>query len=494
MAEPRALAYQGPAVGDSAEVIGQPHNLDAEQALLGCLLFDNAAFVAVDGQVTPEDFYEPFHARLFRAIAQLVRVGRLAEPIILKSAFAVDPAFDELGGIRYLADLVDHAPPASHAPEFARQIRSLALRRDVIRICSDVAQRAAMDSAVEGHELMAQMEREVLATRSSSSDLVLRPWAEISREVVYGLDKPDENPLIKTGLGKVDAALGGMERSDLIVIGARPSMGKSALAGCISLNAARAGYGVVEINGEMTTAQMARRHLADRAFDLYGDQGPTYRAIKRRELSEMQMVALRAVHDDLEQIPLRMIKRSGITLAMLRASLRRQRMLFEAAGKRLTLVVVDHVGLIKPDDVSGSRAQDQTVVSGALKEIADELDCVVVALAQLNRKVEDRDDKRPQLADLRDSGSWEQDADVVLGVYRDAYYARREREPKGDVKVAEWVLRCGSQVVEAIMLKIRESDVATAKLWADIGRNAIRDEEPESMRTAFDFGQQPAPR
>lgn len=489
----QALALPGHVANGMVETIGQPHNLEAEQALLGSLLFENSAFVNVDGLVTADDFYEPFHARLFALISQLVRHGRLAEPILMNSAFALDPAFKDLGGIRYLADLVDRSPPSVLAPEFARKVRSLSLRRDVIRICSDVAQRAAMDDQAEGHDLMAQMEREVLATRQSTGDLVLRPWAEVSREVVFGLDKPDENPLIKTGLGKIDNALGGMERSDLVVIGARPSMGKSALAGCIAMSVARADFATVEVNGEMTTAQMTRRHLADRAFDLFGDQGPTYRAIKRRELSSHQMEMLRAVHADLEQMPLQMVKRTGLTMAMLRATLRRQRMLFEASGKRLTLVVVDHVGLIKPDDWSGSRTADQTAISAGLKEIADELDCVVMALAQLNRKVEDRDDKRPQLADLRDSGSWEQDADVVMGVYRDAYYARREREPKGDVKVAEWVLRCGSQVVEAIMLKIRESDVATAKLWADIGRNAIRDEEPESMRTAFDFGAHPLP-
>lgn len=474
----------------------QVYNLEAEQAVLGCLMFDNACWVDIDGEVAARDFYEPFHARLFSFIAGLVRAGRLAEPVLLRAAFAIDPAFDQLGGIRYLADLVDRSPPTSNVQHYARAVRSAALRRDVIRICHDVAERAAHDPMAEGADLMADMERELLATRTGKTDLALQDWADVSREIVYGLDHPDQRPLIRSGLERIDHAVGGFERGDLVILGARPSMGKSALAGCIALNVAMAHQlglapgplGVVELNGEMTTAQMGRRHLTDLAFARFGDVGPVYRDIKRQALTDQQKVILREVHDEFTGLPLKLLKRTSMTLGRMRAMLRRQKMLWEAAGVRLSLVIVDHVGLVSPDEAQRGRTEDQTKVSAGLKEMAEELDVVMLGLAQLNRKVEDRDDKRPQLADLRDSGSWEQDADVVIGVYRDAYYARREREPKGDVNVAEWVLRCGSATIEAIMLKIREGDVATAKLWADIGRNAIRDEEPLHMRTAFDFG------
>ncbi len=455
-------------------------NVEAEQALLGCILYDNAAFMNVDGVISQADFWEPVHGRFFKAMASQIRVGRMADPVLLADFFRIDPAFEELGGLRYLADLVDKAPPVNTAVDYARAVRSYALRREVIRICGEVSARAAQDAEADGADLMADMERGLLSVRTGKEDLALRDWRDVSAEIVYGLDRPDDRPLIKTGLAKIDDAVGGFERGDLVVIGARPSMGKSALAGCIALNVALQGLGVVELNGEMTTTQMGRRHLTDYAFTRFGDEGPMYRDIKRKVLTEGQKAVLRQVDSELAHLPMKMLKRTGMTLGRTRAMLRRQKMLWEAAGIRMSMVVVDHVGLVRPDDDQRGRGrtEDQTVISAGLKEMAEELDVVMLALAQLNRKVEERDDKRPQLSDLRDSGSWEQDADVVMGVYRDAYYARREREPKGDVKVAEWVIRCGSPTVEAIMLKIREGEVANAKLWADIGRNAIRDECP----------------
>jgi replicative DNA helicase len=457
-----------------------PVNIEAEQCILGIVLYDNRAFSEVDGILQPRDFHEPFHQRAWKTIGDLIRVGRLAEPVILRDFFCIDPAFEALGGMGYLADLVDRAPPSANAPEYARAVRSMALRRDVIRIAQGIAQRARDEATADGADLMADMERELLAVRSGKSDLQLRTWRDVSAEIVYGLDRPDDRPLIQCGLDKIDNAVGGFERGDLVVIGARPSMGKSALAGCMALNVALQGLGVVELNGEMTTVQMGRRHLTDWAFRQYADEGPMYRDIKRKVLTDGQKQILRRVDEDLQHLPLAMLKRTGLTLGRMRAMLRRQKMLWEAAGIRMSMVVIDHVGLVRPDDLGRGRTEDQTLVSASLKEMAEELDVVMLALAQLNRKVEDRDDKRPQLSDLRDSGSWEQDADVVMGVYRDSYYARREREPKQQVALAEWIIRQSSPTVEAIMLKIREGEIATAKLWADIGRNAIRDDAPEN--------------
>lgn len=468
-------------------------NTEAEQALLGCLMMDNSAYVDIEGKVTAADFFEPFHGRLFKAMTNLIKVGRMAEPIILMEFFRIDAAFAELGGLRYLADLVDKAPPPSSAGHFAGVLQDLARRRDVISICANIAERARNDSEATGTSLMGDLERDVLASRSGHGEISLRSWDDVAQEVVYGMDRPDDVPLLKCGLAKIDDAVGGFERGDLVILGARPSMGKSALAGCIALNVARAHMdglsakpqGVVELNGEMTTVQMMRRHLTDQAFSRYGLAGPVYRDIKRKALTPAQMEIIRQVEIDLRGLPMKMLKRTGMTLGQARAMLRRQKMLWESEGVEMSMVVVDHVGLIRPDEAGRGRTEDQTIISASLKEMADELGVVMIGLAQLNRKVEERDDKRPQLSDLRDSGSWEQDADIVMGVYRDAYYARREREPKREPERGEWVIRQGSQEVEAIMLKIREGDAGVAKLWADIGRNAIRDHEPHGQ-TAFD--------
>lgn len=457
-----------------------PHNLEAEQALLGAILVDNDVYTAVDGMVSPRDFFEPFHQRLFKAMGEDIRHGRLAEPSLLAQYFLIDPAFVQFGGMAYLADLADKAPPTKQAVHYAKSVRSVALRREVVRIAKDIAQRAQNEAQTDGADMMADLERELLAVRTGKDDLSLLSWSEVSRAVVYGMDKPDDRPIVKLGLAKIDKMLGGAEYGDLIVLGGRPGMGKSALAAVIARLVAQQGLGVAEVNAEMSTMQMGRRHLTDIAFDRYGAEAPFYRDIRNGTLSEAQRRMIAEVQHETEHLPLRMVKRTGLTLGRIRAMLMRQKMLWETMGIPLRLVIIDHVGLVAPDQGTRSRNEDQTIVSGRLKELADELGVVMLALAQLNRQVEAREDKRPMLSDLRDSGSWEQDADVVLGTYRDAYYARREREPKGDLKTADWMARCASPYIEAIGLKVREGDVGTAKLWASIGHNAIRDQAPDS--------------
>ena len=456
----------------------EPMNLEAEQAVLGAVLFDNDAFLELDGVLAPRDFHEPFHQRLFKAMGEDIRAGRLADPNLLTSFFAVDPAFEALGGKRYLADLVDHAPPVSKALHYAAQIRAIALRREVIRICGEMSQRARIDASADGADLMADLERELLSVRAGKDDLALRTWAEVSREVVYGMERPASDSLLRFGIPKLDNIIGGCEGGELVVLSGRPGMGKSALGGCIALNLARDGVGVCEINAEMTTSQMARRHLCNLAFRAHGEDAPFYRDIKRGTLSAAQRAMLADVQGIHEQLPLRMVKRTGLTLGRIRAMLMRQRMVWQGLGVHLGLVVIDHVGLVRSDERFFSRQAEQADISLKLKEMADDLGCVILALAQLNREVEKRDDKRPQLSDLRDSGTWEQDADVVIGCYRDAYYARREPEPKKEIEKAEWHMRGASREVEAIALKVREGDVGTAKLWASIGHNAILNEQP----------------
>lgn len=458
-----------------------PSNLEAEQALLGCVLYDNAAFVAVDGLVAQGDFFEPLHGRMFKVLGDLIRSGRLAEPITCHDYFSIEPAYRQLGGIKYLADLVDRAPPAAGAPEYARLIRSAALRREAMRISRGIFERAKSDPTVSGDDLMAEMEREFLGVRQGGVDNSMHSFGSVAAEVVDGMDRPPaDRHLINFGLEKLDTVMGGAERGDLIVLGARPSMGKSALAGCIAVNVAKAGLGVAEVNWEMSREQMTRRHLTDLAYTRWGKDAPTYRDIRRGNLTPDQKAMLHDIRAQYHQLPLVMEKRAGLTLPRLRSMLVRQKMLWQAMGIPMALVILDHVGLIPPDDeMHMKRVEAQTALSGGLKRLAEDLEVTVLALAQLNRKVEDRDDKRPQLADLRDSGSWEQDADMVIGVYRDAYYARREREPKSDLKLAEWMQRCNDPTVEALFLKLREGDVAVAKLFADIARNAIRDNEPD---------------
>lgn len=457
-------------------------------------MFDQDVFVEIDGIVSARDFWEPFHGRLFKVIAEEVRSSRRADPTLLADFFGIDPAFHQFGGVRYLADLVDKAPASRDAPSYAKAIRSVALRRDVIEITQRIRTRAFTENESAGGDLMNDLEREMLKIRTGKDDLGFVPWGEAGRAVVYGMDRPEDRPLVNLGLAKIDNIIGGAERGDLIVLAGRPGMGKSALAGCVAMNVALTGLGVAEINGEMSVAQMARRHLTDLAFTRYGLKAPMYRDIRRGTTTDEQKQMIAEIEAINRDLPLMMVKRSGLTLGRIRAMLNRQKMLWEALGVKMSLVVIDHAGLIAPDEAGRSRQEDQTKVSGELKVLAEDLDVVMIALAQLNRQVEMRDDKRPQLSDIRDSGSWEQDADIVLAAYRDAYYARREKEPKGDLNKAEWMSRAASKTVEAIALKVREGDVGSADLWASIGHNAIRSDPPEyAYEGAFAFDSLPLP-
>lgn len=465
-----------------------PYNLEAEQAVLGILLFDAHSILEIEGAITGADFFEPYHSRLFTLIEAELKAGRLASPALLANHLLIDPAFEHFGGTRYLLDLLDRAPPTAQARHFAQAIRSLALRREVIRMARSMEHKAQTETDVDGATLLSDFERDLLAVQSRKDDLTLTSYGQAAREVLYGLENPQNRKMISLGLSRIDKLLGGAEPGDLLVLGGRPGMGKSALAAVVARKIAESGYGVAELNGEMTVQQMTRRHLTDLAFERHGYDAPFYRMIREGRITPEQHKILAQVAMATERLPLFMIKRTGMTLGRIRAMLMRQKMVWERQGIPMGAVVIDHVGLVAPDSAGRSRNEDQTIVSGRLKALADELGVVMIALAQLNRQVESREDKRPGLADLRDSGSWEQDADVVIGVYRDAYYARREQEPKNQLKVSEWMARCSDPTIEAIGLKVREGDVGTARLWASIGHNAIQDDAPDGdLSRSFDF-------
>lgn len=457
-----------------------PAALEAEQALIGAVLFDNMAFVEADLVVTADQFSEPLHQRLWACMARLVKADRRAEPSILAQMLGIDPAFKEFGGLSYLMDLIDKAPPADQARHFALLIADTATRAEVVRIATEIARQAAGSSEVSGSDLVASMESQLLNMRGYKSEITLVSLGDATRSVLYDLENPSATTaLLPIGLARIDKLTGGFEAGDMVVLAGRPSMGKSALALSMAKNVAKSGFSVSEINGEMTVKQMARRHMVELAFEKHGFEAPFYSTLKKGEQTYDQFRMLAQQQELFESLPLFMASRAGITLSQLRGLILRQKLKAERTGCPLKMVVVDHAGLIKTDKPMRNRLDEQTVISGTLKQMAQELGVVMLVLSQLNRGVEHREDKRPGLADLRDSGSWEQDADVVLGVYRDAYYAGRETEPKNDMDAAQWMARCKSKEVEVIALKIREGDVGTARLWASIGHNVFLDNEPD---------------
>ena len=415
-----------------------PHNLEAEQALLGAVLFDNAAYERLGDQLQARHFYEPFHGRLYAAMEDHIRKGLLAEPIVLMERFKHDPGFNELGGLRYLADLVDRAPPAANAGDYGRVIYDLALRRELIRLGGEIALDANADvehAAKDQIEVAEQKLYSLAESGAPSTGFVdfghaLRGAVEMAAEA-YSRDGGLAG--LSTGLTDLDQKLGGLHPSDLMILAGRPGMGKTALATKIAFGAARALVREAQEKGpntvpkgvaalfslEMSADQLATRLLSEESR-ISGDR------IRRGDISQRDFDRFVEVSREMSTIPIVIDDTPAITISALRTRCRRLK-----RTRGLELVVVDYLQLMRP--AAGTRPESRvleiSMITQGLKAIAKELSVPVIALSQLSRAVEQREDKRPQLSDLRESGSIEQDADMVMFVYRDDYYLA-QRQPK----------------------------------------------------------------
>ena len=458
-----------------------PHNLEAEQALLGCLLFDNGAYERLYDGLQSRHFYEPFHQRLFTVIEEQIRIGHLAEPIVLVDRFKADQAFNDLGGIRYFADLVDRAPPAANANDYARVIYDLAIRRDLIRLGGEIARMATgADGDTKGaREQIETAEAQLfeLAEKGTSST----GFVPFSEAVTGALTMAEEAfhrdgglSGIATKLADLDKQIGGLHKSDLIILAGRPSMGKTALATNIAMNIAReyayepqpdgtrktARGGVVAFYSlEMSADQLATRLLAD-ASGVSGDR------LRKGEIDVAEFARLKEAANEISASPLYIDDTGGLSLAKLTARARR---LKRTVG--LDCIIVDYLQLVTVGDTSSqqNRVQEVSTITMGLKSLAKELAVPVIALSQLSRQVESRDDKRPQLSDLRESGSIEQDADIVMFVYRESYYVGRAEPREGTEEHLKWQEDMDRLrgTAEVIIGKQRHGPIGTVKLAFD---------------------------
>ena len=462
---------------DDSAVAHIPHNIDAEQALLGAILFDNAAYERLSDQLTARHFYEPFHSRLFAAMEVHIRKGQRAEPIVLAEQFKRDPAFEELGGLRYLADLVDRAPPAANAPDFARLVYELSLRRELIRIGGDIAVAANQsDPELSAKDQIESAEQQLYTLAETGAptsglmtfDVALRGAVEMAAEA-FGRDGGLSG--VSTGLIDLDQRLGGLHGSDLIILAARPSMGKTALATNIAFNVAKSyawepqpdgtkktvnGGVVAFFSLEMSAEQLAMRLLADVS-------GVSSDRLRKGEIDASEFGRVRDAALDIQSAPMFIDATGGISISKLAARARR---LKRQAG--LDLIVVDYLQLVTAGEGSrvDNRVQEVSMITQGLKALAKELSVPIIALAQLSRQVEQREDKRPQLSDLRESGSIEQDADVVMFIYREAYYKSRAEPREGTPEHLTWQEDMDRihNLAEVIIGKQRHGPIGTVKL------------------------------
>jgi replicative DNA helicase len=425
-----------------------PHNIEAEQALLGAILVNNDAFYRVSDFLEPKHFFEPIHQTIYETLGSLVRMGKIATPVTLKTFV---PAETDIGGMtvgQYLARLAAEATTIINAQDYGRTIYELALRRDLIRIGEDMVN-VAFDAPVDFAPRAQIEDAERRLYELAESGRYDGGFQKFSHAMTIALDmaanafqRDGGLSGVATGLRRLDEKMGGLQRSDLVIIAGRPGMGKTALATNIAYNIARAHRAEVQpdgtmksVNGgivgffscEMSAEQLATRILAEQT-------GIASSTIRRGGITTTDFEKLKDYTIELQHLPLYIDETGGLSISQLTARARRLK-----RQKGLDVLVVDYIQLLQGSGKrSDNRVQEVTEITTSLKALAKELNIPVIALSQLSRQVENRDDKRPQLSDLRESGSIEQDADVVMFVYREEYYLENKKPKEGTDEFPKW--------------------------------------------------------
>jgi replicative DNA helicase len=448
-----------------------PHNQDAEQALLGALLVDNRAYERVGDFLKATHFFLPAHQRIFEAIVKMIDRGQIASPVTLKNYFEKDDDLKEVGGAEYLADLAASVVSVINAQDYARTIYDLHLKRELISIGEEVVNDAFdHDIDVAATDTIEKAEARLFDLAETGevkgNFVTLRTSVLAAIEHAEKAYKSDGNVTgVTTGLIDIDKILGGLQNSDLLILAGRPSMGKTALATNIAFAAANkfAETGGAEgaITGffslEMSSDQLAARILADQS-NIASD------AIRKGTIKQDDFRAFAEASQRLSQVPLYIDDTPGLSISAIRTRARRLK-----RQHGLGLLVVDYLQLLRGTGSKqglDNRVQEVSEITRGLKGIAKELAIPVLALSQLSRQVEQREDKRPQLSDLRESGSIEQDADVVMFVYREEYYLSRAEPEPGTEKHMKWQERCDKalNVGECIVAKARHGPIGTVRL------------------------------
>jgi len=454
-----------------------PHNVEAEQALLGALLVNNEAFYRVSDFLQPQHFFEPIHQKIYELAASLIRAGKIANPVTLKTFLPPDLDVSGLSGSQYLARLAAEATTVINAEDYGRTIYDLFTRRTLIMIGEEmvnVAYDAPVDLAPRDQIEDAERRLFELAETGRYDGGFQRFATALTTAVdmaAKAYQRDGKLSGLSTGLRDMDRMMGGLQPSDLIILAGRPGMGKSSLATNVAYNSARAWCGEVRpdgltesVNGgivglfslEMSASQLANRIIAEQT------EIPSHR-ILRGEIDPSDFDRIAQVAREMEALPLYIDETGGISIAQLAARARRLK-----RQKGLDLIVVDYIQLLTGSSqrASQGRVQEVTEITTGMKALAKELNVPIVALSQLSRQVESRDDKRPQLSDLRESGSIEQDADVVLFLFREEYYLKNKEPRPGTEEHFKWQAEMDAVMgkAECIIGKQRHGPTGTVPL------------------------------
>ena len=464
-----------------------PHNIEVEQALLGAILVNNEAFYRVSDFLEPEHFFEPLHQKIYKDISSLVRAGKSASPITLKTFLPADLDIGGMNGSQYLARLATEATTVINAADYGRTVYDMALRRALIGI-GEAMVNVAYDAPVElgPQNQIEDAERRLYELAETGRyDGGFQRFAQALTTAVemaaHAYQRDGKLSGLATGLRDLDRMMGGLQHSDLIILAGRPGMGKTALATNLAYNVAKAWRGEVKADGrvesvdggivgffslEMSAEQLATRIISEQT------EIPSNR-IRRGEIETGDFDRIAEAAREMETIPLYIDETGGLSIAQLAARARRLK-----RQKGLDLLVIDYIQLLSGSGkrAAEGRVQEVTEITTSLKALAKELNVPILALSRLSRQVENRDDKRPQLSDLRESGSIEQDADVVMFVYREEYYLKNKEPRAGTEEHFKWQaeMEAVHGKAEVIIGKQRHGPTGTVPLHfkADVTRFA----------------------
>ena len=454
-----------------------PQNVEAEQALLGAILVNNEAFYRVSDFLEPQHFFEPVHKAIFEVAGQLIRANKTATPVTIKTFLPTELAIGDINLATYLARLAAEATTIINAEDYGRAVHDLAIRRSLIGIGEEMVN-VAYDATVEQtpgaqiedaeKRLFDLAEKGQYGAGFQSFDTALTSAIDLA-SAAYKRDGHLSG--LATSLDDLDRLMGGLQSSDLIIVAGRPGMGKSALATNIGFNIAKGWRGELQPDGAMKTVnggivglfslEMSAEQLATRI--IAEQSGVSSANIRRGRIDESDFARIVEASRQMQRIPFYIDQTGGLSIAQLAARARRLK-----RQRGLDLLIVDYIQLLAGTSrrSSENRVQEVTEITTTLKALAKELQVPILALSQLSRQVEQRDDKHPQLSDLRESGSIEQDADVVLFIYREEYYLKNQEPKPGTEEYFKWQddMNKVHGVAEVIIGKQRHGPTGTVRL------------------------------
>jgi replicative DNA helicase len=453
-----------------------PQNVEAEAALLGALMIDNRLVEDVQLKLQAQHFYEPLHGRIYEAILRMTDANRIANPVTLRPLFESDESIKEVGGPAYLAQLTGSGAAVIGARDFAQQIYDLALLRALVGVGRDLVE-GALDTS-EDVAPLAQIERAETelykVAEEGGAEGRAKSFSEATKDALEmaerALNSGGHLSGFTTGLESLNSKIGGLHKSDLIIVAGRPGMGKSSLATNIGFACAQrllrdredglelaksAGTPVALFSLEMSADQLATRILAEQS-------GISSENLRMGRISQQEFRQLARAAAELQSLPLYIDDTPGLTIAALRTRARRLK-----RQKGIGMVIVDYLQLLQGSgkgSAGDNRVQEISEISRGLKQLAKELDVPVMALSQLSRAVEQREDKRPQLSDLRESGSIEQDADIVIFIYREDYYLAAKQPADDHPDFAAWQEEMARNYGKAEIIVAKQRHGSTGKV------------------------------